>query len=149
MLFPVLAPAAVCNHSKTKAEAVTLTRRGLYPRIGRNSGEDDRIDATGLELLLKVGSGECAPVTLCKQDVAGLKSRRRGNLRSGGGQRCIPQIDCLVSRKLEEIVEVDADLNHPERRRGEMLRPALPNCQRPVRPGEAPYSGRRWHSGGP
>jgi len=112
MLFPILAGAGVFNDDKAKAEAGTLSRRGLYPRIGRNSGEDDRIDTTGLKLLLKVGSGKGAPVTFCKQDVAGLKSGRRGNLRNNGGQRCISQVDRLVDRKLEEIVEVDADINN-------------------------------------
>jgi len=89
-----------------------LARRGLSPRIGRNAGEDDRIDTTGLKLLLKVGSGKCAPVTFCKQDVARLKSSRRATSEAMAGQRCIPQIDWLVSRKLGKIVEVDADLNH-------------------------------------
>ncbi len=82
MLFTILTGAGVFNDDKAKAEAGTLSRRGLYPRIGRDSGEDDRIDTTRLKLLLKVGSGKGAPVTFRKQDVAGLKSGRRGNLRN-------------------------------------------------------------------
>jgi hypothetical protein len=112
MLFTILAGAGVFNDDEAKAEAGTLSRRGLYPHIARDSGEDDRIDTTRLKLLLKVGSGKGAPVTFCKQDVAGLKSGRRGNLRNNAGQRCIPQVDRLVDRKLEEIVEVDADINN-------------------------------------
>ena len=112
MLFTILTGAGVFNDDKAKAEAGTLSRRGLYPRIGRDSGEDDRIDTTRLKLLLKIGSGKGAPVTFRKQDVAGLKSGRRGNLRNNAGQRCIPQVDRLVDRKLEEIVEVDADINN-------------------------------------
>src|SRR5580700_1899369 len=112
MLFAILTGAGVFNDDKAKAEAGTLSRRGLYPRIGRDSGEDDRIDTTGLKLLLKVGSRKCPPVTFCKQDVAGLKSGRRGDLRSTRGQRCIPQVDWLIDRNLKEIVEVDADINN-------------------------------------
>src|SRR5580692_6808082 len=112
MLFTILTGAGVFNDDKAKAEAGTLSRRGLYPRICGDSGEDDRIDTTRPKLLLKVGSGKGAPVTLCKQDVARLKSGRRGNLRNNGGQRCVPQIDWLVDRKLKEIVEVDADINN-------------------------------------
>jgi len=112
MLFTILTGAGVFNDDKAKAEAGTLSRRGLYPRIGGDSGEDDRIDTTRPKLLLKVGSGKGTPVTFREQDVAGLKSGRRGNLRNNAGQRCIPQIDWLVDRKLEEIVEVDADINN-------------------------------------
>src|ERR1700730_13571626 len=112
MLFAILTGAGVFTDDKAKAEAGTLSRRGLYSRIGRDSGEDDRIDTMRLKPLLKVGSGKCAPVTFRKQDVAGLKSGGRGNLRNNAGQRCIPQVDRLVDRKLEEIVEVDADINN-------------------------------------
>jgi hypothetical protein len=112
MLFTILTGAGIFNDDKAKAEAGTLSRRGLYPRVGRDSGEDDRIDTTRLKLLLKVGSCEGAPVTFCKQDVAGLKSRRRSNLRNNGGQRCVPQFDRLVDEKLEEIVEVDTDIDN-------------------------------------
>src|ERR1700741_5031993 len=112
MLFAILTGAGVFNDDKTEAEAGTLSRRGLYSRIGRDSGEDDRIDTTRLKLLLKSGSRKGAPVTFRKQDVAGLKSGRRGNLRSNGGQRCGPQVDRLVDRKLEEIVEVDTDIDN-------------------------------------
>src|SRR5580704_18294918 len=112
MLFTILAGAGVFNDDKAKAEAGTLSGRGLYPCIGRDSGEDDRIDTTALKLLFKVGSGKGAPVTFCKQDVAGLKSGGSGDLRNNSGQRCIPQVERLVDRKLEEIVEVDADINN-------------------------------------
>src|SRR5579863_1462844 len=112
MLFTILTRASVFNDDKAKAEAGTLSRRGLYPRIGRDSGEDDRIDTTRLKLLLKIGSCKGAPVTFREQDVARLKSGRRGNLRGNGRKRFIPQIDWLVYRKLEEIVEVDADINN-------------------------------------
>src|ERR1700739_2362029 len=112
MLFTILTGAGVFNDDKAKAEAGTLPRRGLYPRIGRDSGEDDRIDTTRLKLLLKISSGKGAPVTFRKQDVAGLKSGRRGNLRNNAGQRCIPQVDRLVDRKLEEIVLVDAHITN-------------------------------------
>src|ERR1700751_1018309 len=112
MLFTILTGAGVFNDDKAKAEAGTLPRRGLYPRIGRDSGDDDRFDTTRLKLLLKIGSGKGAPVTFRKQDVPGLKSGGRGNLRNNAGQRCIPQVDRLVDRKLEEIVEVDADINN-------------------------------------
>jgi hypothetical protein len=112
MLFTVLARAGVFHDDKAETEAGTLAHRGLYPHIGRDSSEYDSIDATGPKLLLKVGSGKGAPVTFCKQDVAGLKSGGRGDLGSNRGQRCITQVDRLVDRKLEEIVEVDADINH-------------------------------------
>src|SRR5580692_7019975 len=112
MLFAVLTGAGVFNDDKAKTETGTLSRRGLYPRIGGDSGEDDRIDTTRLKLLLKIGSGEGAPVTFRKQDVGGLKSGRRGDLRKNAGQRCVPEVVRLVDRKLEEIVEVDADINY-------------------------------------
>src|ERR1700745_2955361 len=148
MLFTILTGAGVFNDDKAKAEAGTLSRRGLYPCIGRDSGEDDRIDTTRLKLLLKIGSGKGAPVTFGKQDVAGLKSGGRGNLRNNSRQRCIPQVDRLVDRELGEIVEGHADIKHPGPRGRETLRPALPNWPRPVRLNEARYSCRQWHSGG-
>ena len=85
MLFTILTGAGVFDDDKAKTEAGTLSRRGLYPRIGRDSGEDDRIDTTRPKLLLEVGSGKGAPVTFREQEVAGLKSSRRGNLRNTGG----------------------------------------------------------------
>src|ERR1700722_14301407 len=112
MLFTILTGAGVFNGDKAKAEAGTLPRCGLYPRIGRDSGEDDRIDTTRLKLLLEIGSGKGAPVTFRKQDVAGLKSGRRGNLRKNARPRCTPQVERLVDRKIEEIVEVDADIDN-------------------------------------
>jgi hypothetical protein len=112
MLFTILTGAGVFNDDKAEAEAGTLPRRGLYPGICRDSGEDDRIDTARLKLLLKVGSCKGAPVTFRKQNVAGLKSGRRGNLRNNRGQRCVPHVDWLVDRKLKEIIEVDADINN-------------------------------------
>src|SRR5580692_6496039 len=112
MLFTILTGAGVLDDDKAKAEAGTLSRRGLYPHIARDSGEDDRIDTTRLKLLLEIGSGKGAPVTFRKQDVAGLKSGRRGNLRKSARQRCTPQVERLVDRKIEEIVEVDADIDN-------------------------------------
>src|SRR6202041_2412390 len=112
MLFTILTRAGVFNHDKAKAEASALACRGLYPRIARDSGEHDRIDTTRPKLLLKVGSGKGAPVTFCEQDVAGLKFGGRGNLRKNARQRCTPQVERLVDRKIEEIVEVDADINN-------------------------------------
>ena len=148
MLVTVLAGAGVFDDDQAETEAGALARRGLYPRIGRNSGQDNHIDTTGLKLLLKVGSGKCAPVTFCKQDVAGLKSGRRGDLRSNRGQRCIPQVDWLVNRKLEEIIEVDADVNN----RSTVAAKCFGQLSRIVNDlcgwVEAPYSWRRWHSGG-
>src|ERR1700733_12693781 len=85
MLFAILGGAGVFDDDKAKAEAGTLPCRGLYPRIGRDSGEDNRIDTTRPKLLLKVGPGKGAPVKFREQDVAGLKSGRRDNLRNNAG----------------------------------------------------------------
>src|SRR4029077_7694436 len=112
MLFTILTGAGVFNDDKAKAEAGTLSRRGLYSRIGRDSGEDERVNTMRLTLLLKIGSAKGTTVTFSKQDVAGLKSGGRGNLRNNAGQRCVPQVDRLVDRELVGSREVDADINN-------------------------------------
>src|SRR6202007_58530 len=92
MLFAILTGAGVFHDDKAKAEAGTLSRRGLYPRIARDSGEYDRIDTTRLKLLLKIGSGKGAPVTFRKQGVAGLNSGTRGNLQNHRGHGGLPPV---------------------------------------------------------
>lgn len=92
MLFTILTGAGVFNDDKAKAEAGTLSRRGLYPRIGGDSGEDDRIDTTRLKLLLKIGSGKGAPVTFRKQDVAGLNPAEGAISETMPGSGAFPRL---------------------------------------------------------
>src|SRR5579872_2155756 len=111
MLFTILTGAGVFNHDKGKAEAGTLSRRGLYPRIGRDSGEDDRIDTTRLKLLLKVGACKGAPMPLGDEDVAMLETGGRSDLRRCGRQRLIAQVGRLVDGELHGVVEIDAHVD--------------------------------------
>src|SRR5580692_5530844 len=104
MVFGVLGGASVFDEHKGKAEASTLTRGGLDAYIGGDACEDDRVDAAGFKLLLKVGSSEGAPMALSDEDVAMLETSGRSDLRCCGGQWLVAQIVRLVGRKLQEIV---------------------------------------------
>src|SRR3984957_18679767 len=64
MLVGVNARASVFDEHKGKAEASALACGGLDAVVCGDTGEDNRVDATGLELLLQVGAGEGAPVAL-------------------------------------------------------------------------------------
>src|SRR5579862_7430042 len=98
MLFTILTRAGVFNDDKAEAEAGTLPRRGLYPGICRDSGEDDRFDTTRLKLLLKVGSCKGAPMPLGDEDVAMLETGGRSDLRRCGRQRLIAQVGRQIGR---------------------------------------------------
>jgi hypothetical protein len=72
---------------------------------------DDRVDPAGLELLLQVGAGKCAPMPLGDENVAGLETSGRSDLRRSGRQRLIAQVERLVDRKRHEVVEIDANID--------------------------------------
>ena len=111
VMLGVLAGAGIFDEHKGKAEAGALAGGGLNARVGGDAGEDDRVNAAGLELLLQVGSGEGASVTLGDEDVAGLETSGRSDLRCCGGQWLVPQVVRLVDGKLHEVVEIDADVD--------------------------------------
>src|ERR1700734_2304777 len=81
VMLGVLAGAGIFDEHKGKAEAGALAGGGL------DAGEDDRVNAAGFELLLEVGAGEGAPMPLGDEDVAGLETGGRSDLRRCGGQR--------------------------------------------------------------
>src|SRR5580700_2368391 len=111
VMLGVLTGAGIFDEHKGKAEASTLTRRGLDAGVGGDAGEDDRVDAAGFELLLEVGSGEGAPMALRDEDVAGLKASSRSDLGGDSGQRLVAQVVRLVDRKFHEVVHVNADVD--------------------------------------
>src|SRR3984957_4358146 len=111
VLFGVLGGASVFDQHKGKAEAGALAGGGLDARVGRDAGEDDRVDAAGFKLLLEVGSGEGAPMALSDEDVAMLETSGRRNLRCCGGQWLVAQVVRLVDGKLHEVVEIDAHID--------------------------------------
>jgi hypothetical protein len=86
VLFGVLGGAGVFDQHKGKSQSGALPRSGFDAYVGRNAGQDDRVDAAVLELLLQIGAGEGAPMTLGNEDVAGLKASRSSNLRRSGRQ---------------------------------------------------------------
>src|SRR5580698_2567040 len=111
MLFGALGGAGVFDEHKGKAEAGALARSGFDAYVGGNACEDDRVDTAVLELLLQIGAGEGAPMTLGDEDVAGLKASRRSDLRCCGGQRFVAHVVRLVDRMVHEVVEIDADID--------------------------------------
>src|SRR5580698_241686 len=111
MLFTILTGASVFDEHKGKAQAGSLTCGGLDAYIGRDACEDDRVDAAVLELLLQIGAGEGAPMTLGNEDVAMLETSGRSDLRCCGGQWLVAQIVRLVDGKLHEVVELDAHVD--------------------------------------
>jgi hypothetical protein len=111
VMLGVLAGASVFDEHKGKAEASTLTRGGLDAYIGGDACEDDRVDAAGFKLLLKVGSSEGAPMALSDEDVAMLETSGRSDLRCCGGQWLVAQIVRLVDTKVHEVVEIGADVD--------------------------------------
>src|SRR3984893_1625767 len=64
VMLGVLAGPGIFDEHEGKAQAGTLTRGGLDACIGGDACEDDRVDPAGLELLLEVGAGKCAPMPL-------------------------------------------------------------------------------------
>src|SRR5580692_9118127 len=103
MVLGVLAGAGIFDEHKGKAEAGTLTRGGLDTMVGRDTSEDNGVDAAGFKLLLEVGSGEGPPMALGDEDVAGLETSGRNDLRCRGGHWLVAPIVRLVDRKVHEI----------------------------------------------
>src|ERR1700719_4788152 len=87
VMLGVLAGAGIFDEHKGKAEAGALAGCGLDAGVGGDAGENHRVNAAGFELLLEVGAGEGAPMTLGNEDVAGLETCGRSDLRCCGGQR--------------------------------------------------------------
>src|SRR6202008_2715155 len=106
VMLGVLAGAGVFDKHKGKAQAGTLTRGGLDTGVGGDACEDDRVDAAGFKLLLEVGSGKCAPMTLGDEDVALLETSGRSDLGGDWGQRFVAHVVRLIDGKLHEVVEI-------------------------------------------
>ena len=98
----LLAEAFLCAGRTGMASLCKSVAVDAY--VGRNAGQDDRVDASVLELLLQIGAGEGAPMTLGNEDVAGLKASGSSDLRRNGGQRLVAHIVRLIDGKLQEIV---------------------------------------------
>src|SRR3984885_13411315 len=111
VMLSVLAGAGIFDEHKGKAQASTLTRGGLDACVGGDACEDDRVDAAGFELLLEVGAGEGAPMALGDEDVAGVETGGRSDLRRCGRQRLIAQVGRLVDGELHEVIEIDAHVD--------------------------------------
>jgi len=111
VMLGVLAGAGIFDEHKGKAEAGALAGGGLDAGGGGDASEDDGVNAAGFELLLEVGAGEGAPVPLGDEDVAGLETGGRSDLRRSGGQRLVAQVGRLVDGKLHEVVEIDAHID--------------------------------------
>ena len=111
VMLGVLAGAGIFDEHKGKAEAGALTGSGLDAGVGGDAGQDDGVDAAGFELLLEVGAGEGAPMTLGDEEVAGLETSGRSDLRRCGGQRLVAPVVRLVDWKIDEVVEIDADVD--------------------------------------
>src|SRR5579862_652901 len=111
VMLGVLAGAGIFDEHAGKAQAGSLTRGGLDTGVGGDAGEDDRVDAAGIELLLKIGSGERAPMPLGDEDIAMLETGGRSDLRRCGRQLLIAQVGRLVDGELYEVVEIDADID--------------------------------------
>src|ERR1700678_2145580 len=111
VMLGVLAGASIFDEHKGKAEAGALAGCGLDACVGGDTGKDDRVNAAGFELLLKVGTGEGAPMPLGDEDIAGLETGGRSDLRRGGGQRLVAAVEWLVDGKRHEVVEIDADID--------------------------------------
>src|SRR6202008_957243 len=111
VMLGVLAGAGVFDKHKGKAQAGALTRGGLDTGVGGDACEDDRVNAAGIELLLKIGSGERAPMPLGDEDIAMLETGGSSDLRRCGRQLLIAQVGRLVDGELYEVVEIDADID--------------------------------------
>src|ERR1700689_3376606 len=77
VVFGALGGASIFDEHEGKAEARTLTRGGLDAHIRGDACEDDRVDAAGFKLLLKIGSGEGSPMAFSDEDVAMLETSGR------------------------------------------------------------------------
>src|ERR1700722_12660023 len=111
VMLRVLAGAGIFDEHEGKAEAGALADGGLDAGVGGDASEDDGVNGAGFELLLEGGAGEGAPVPLGDEDVAGLETGGRSDLRRDGGQRFVAQVGRLVDGKLHEVVEIDAHID--------------------------------------
>src|SRR5258705_3045490 len=69
VLISVLRRAGVFDNHKGEAESGALAGGGLDTDVTGDAGEDNRVDAAALELLLEGCTGKGAPVTLRDEDV--------------------------------------------------------------------------------
>ena len=111
VLFGVMAGASVFDKHEAKAETSALARSGLDACVGRDTGENNGIDSTGLELVFQVGASKGTPMTLGEGDVARPETGGSSNLRRNRRRRGVAQIVRLVDGELQEVVEVDADID--------------------------------------
>src|SRR3984957_18242600 len=112
MLFGVDACASVFDEHKGKAEASALACGGLDAVVCGDTGEDNGVNATGLELLLQVGAGEGAPVALGDQKVAWLETGGGSDLRRNGGYWFVAHVERLVGGRLQEAVVIDVHIDN-------------------------------------
>src|ERR1700728_1771925 len=91
VMLGVLAGAGIFDEHQGKAEAGALAGCGFDACVGGDACEDDGVDAAGFNLLLEIVSGEGAPMALSDEDVAGLETSGRSNLRCSGGQWLVAQ----------------------------------------------------------
>ena len=107
VLFSVMAGASVFDKHEAKAETGALARSGLDACVGRDTGENNGIDSTGLELVFQVGARKGSPMAFCEEDVAWPEAGGSSNFRRNRRRRCVAHIVRLVDGKLQEVVEVE------------------------------------------
>src|SRR6202522_958839 len=112
VLFGVHARASVFDEHKGKAETSALACGGLDAVVCGDAGEDNGVNATGLELLLQVGAGEGTPVALGDEKVAWLKTGGRSDLRRNSGYWLVAHVERLVGGRLQEAVEIDVHIDN-------------------------------------
>jgi AcrR family transcriptional regulator len=112
VLFGVLACASVFHKHKSKAEASALARGGFDACVRGDTGEDNGVDAAGLELLLQVGASEGAPVALGDENISRLETCRGSDLRCNCGYWLVAHVVRLVDGLLHEVVDIDADIDN-------------------------------------
>ena len=112
VVFRVLACASVLDKHKGKAEASALARGGLDACVRGDTGEDNGVDATGLELLLQVGASEGAPVALGDENVPRLETGGRSDLSRDSGYWLVAQVIRLVGGMLQKVVDIDGHIDN-------------------------------------
>ena len=112
VLIRILTGASILDKHKVETETSSLTHGGFHTRVCHDPGQHDRFNTSRLELLLQVGPGKCAPMSLRDQNIPRLEACGSSDLLGNGGNWLVAHALRLISNHVPEVVEVHAHVNN-------------------------------------